>query len=109
MANLHNRDVVRRLREIHGYSRLEAEGTMRDVLSVLQELLEDLEAGEHLTLGHVGRFDCRVRFRADGTPCQTLVWQPSQSLDQLGKGRTLPVNDPRVILARGKHSRRFWR
>lgn len=109
MANLHNQDVVKRLREIHGYSRLEAEGAMRDVLSVLQELLEDLEAGEHLTLGHVGRFDCRVRFRADGTPCQTLVWHPSRTLDHLGKSRLLPTNDPRVILARGHHKRRFWR
>ena len=109
MANLHNRDVVKRLREIHGYSRLDAERAAADVLTVLQELLEDLVAGEHLTLGHVGRFDCRVRFRADRSACQTLVWQPSQTLDQLGKSRTLPVNDPRVILARGKHSRRFWR
>ena len=109
MASLHNRDLIQRLRERHGYSRLEAEGAARDVLLVLLEMLEDLALDEHLTLGHLGRFECRVRFRADGTACQTLAWRQSRTLDHLGKSRTLEINDPRVILARGHHKRRFWR
>jgi hypothetical protein len=98
--------LIRRLRAAHGYSINEATRTVRDVLSALRDLLDDLDTDESLMLEHVGRLQCQVRILADGSNGHAIRFQPCETLAAQLHRRSLPQNDPRVILARGARRRR---
>ncbi|MDP1592335.1 MAG: hypothetical protein Q8M07_31525 [Prosthecobacter sp.] len=54
-------DLIRRLRDAHGYSLLEARRAVHDVAGALTDLLDQLELGDRLMLRHLGRFECYLR------------------------------------------------
>ena len=99
-------DVIRALRSLHGYTRLDAERAVRDVVDVLRHLLDELEAGDDLRLTGLGRFLCVVEIHKDGGNGQAVRWSPSPPLARGHAARALPHNDARVILARGSGRRR---
>ncbi|MFA7329833.1 MAG: hypothetical protein WC326_02050 [Candidatus Delongbacteria bacterium] len=104
-------DVIQRLRAYHGYTRQDADRAVRDVLDVVRELLDELDADEALTLPNLGRWLCRVKAKPHGAHGMDIVWNPCRPL-RLGKAaRTLPAGDPRVIKALKKRNRSWttWR
>lgn len=106
------RDLTHLLRDLHGYTRLDAERAVRDTLDVLRHQLDELVADDELRLPGFGRFVCRVEIHAGGTNGQQVAWQPSPQLVQGHRDRSLPTNDARVILARSarrRAGRKPWR
>jgi nucleoid DNA-binding protein len=61
MTTYTKKDLVLRLRSAHGYSVREALRAVQDVMSTLQDQIEDLELGDRLTLEHIGQLECYLR------------------------------------------------
>jgi hypothetical protein len=100
-------DIITQLRTLHGYTRLDAERAVRDVLDVVRFTLDELDADEALTLTGIGRWLCRVKAKPHGAHGLEITWKPCRPLF-LGKAaRTLPADDPRVVKALTK-KRRPW-
>ncbi|MDP2359308.1 MAG: hypothetical protein Q8O14_00950 [bacterium] len=105
-----SRILIDHLRAMHGYTVLEAERAVRDVLDVLRYQLDELDADEFLSLPNLGRYTCRVKVWPDGSNGLVIDWKPCALLAQGKRARTLPANDPRVVLARDKRRpKRDWR
>lgn len=100
-------DVIARLRADHGYTAKDADRSVRDVLDVIRELLDELDADEALTLPNLGRWLCKVKAKPHGAHGLEIVWNCCRPLSQGKAARTLPTDDPRVIKALKKR-RRPW-
>ncbi|MDP2359183.1 MAG: hypothetical protein Q8O14_00305 [bacterium] len=104
------RVLIDHLRAMHGYTVLEAERAVRDVLDVLRHQLDELDADESLSLPNLGRYTCRVKVWPDGSNGLVIDWKPCALLAQGKRACTLPAIDARVILARGRgRPKQDWR
>lgn len=104
MSTLNKQHLALRLRAAFGYSDRDARRTVRDVLVVLRDLLEDLGTDESLILEHIGRFESRPTARLSGRSLHRLQFKPSAPLASLFSRRPLPDDDPRVIAAKEKRA-----
>jgi acyl-CoA reductase-like NAD-dependent aldehyde dehydrogenase len=101
-------DIITQLRTLHGYTRLDAERAVRDVLDVVRFTLDELQADESLTLPGIGRWLCRVMAKPHGAHGLEIAWNNSRQIRLGMAARTLPADDPRVVKAL-KKKHQSWR
>jgi hypothetical protein len=104
VSTLNKQHVIRRLRAACGYSDLDARRTVKDVLTVLRDLLEDLGTDESLVLEHIGRFVSHPTVRHSGKSLHRLHFQPCESMVALFYRRPLAPTDPRARQGGSTHA-----